>query len=182
VLLWHSTFFINSLAHVFGRRRYATEDTSRNSVFLAILTLGEGWHNNHHYYPSSCRNGFFWWEWDPTYYALRALSWLGIVKDMKAAPKRMLQANRVGDGNFDIGMFRASWSKAARAVHAASAHMGEYVHDKRSTAGDAIAGTRETLVERRQALEGFVHSSMESAEELAKASRRRQRELAVEQH
>jgi stearoyl-CoA desaturase (delta-9 desaturase) len=182
VLLWHSTFCINSLAHVFGRRRYATEDTSRNSVFLAVLTLGEGWHNNHHYYPSSCRNGFFWWEWDPTYYTLRILSLVGIVKDMKAVPKRMLQANRVGDGNFDIGMFRASWAKAARAVHAASAHMGEYVHDKRTNAGDALAGTRETLAERRQALEGFVHSSMESAEELAKASRRRQRELAVEQH
>jgi stearoyl-CoA desaturase (delta-9 desaturase) len=143
-------------------------------VFLAILTMGEGWHNNHHYYPSSCRNGFYWWEWDPTYYVLVGLKRIGIVKEMKAMPTRMLRANRVKDGNFDIGMFRASWAKAARAVHAAGAHMGEYVHDKRHHAG-------ESLTDRRQALEGFVHSSMESAEELAKASRRRQRELTVDQ-
>ena len=73
VLLWHGTFFINSLAHVFGKRRYETSDTSRNSMILALLTSGEGWHNNHHHYQSTANQGWFWWEVDLTWYVLRAL-------------------------------------------------------------------------------------------------------------
>ena len=107
VLLWHATFTVNSLAHVMGRRRYATEDTSRNSALIAALTLGEGWHNNHHYYQASARQGFFWWEWDPTYYALKVLSGLHIVKGLRQPPARVRLANRVAEGTFDIGMFRA---------------------------------------------------------------------------
>jgi stearoyl-CoA desaturase (delta-9 desaturase) len=168
VLLWHSTFFINSLAHVFGRRRYATTDTSRNSALLAVLTMGEGWHNNHHYYQSSCRNGFFWWEWDPTFYVLTALSWVGIVRDMKKPPERLLRINRVRDGSFDIGMFRASWAKAARAVAASRIHL-PHLHASRAAEGG------HGLHERRASLEHFVHSSLESAEALAEASRRAQR-------
>ena len=64
VALWHGTFLINSLCHVFGRRRYQTSDTSKNSLILALITFGEGWHNNHHYFPSSVRQGFYWWEID----------------------------------------------------------------------------------------------------------------------
>jgi len=86
VLLWHGSFAINSLAHVFGRRRYATSDDSRNSFLLAILTSGEGWHNNHHHYPSSARQGFRWWEVDVTYYVLRALSLVGLVWDLRRPP------------------------------------------------------------------------------------------------
>ena len=86
MLLWHGTFTINSLTHMFGSRRYATTDNSRNSAVLAAVTLGEGWHNNHHYYQASVRQGFFWWEIDPTYYVLCILSWLGIVWDMRAPP------------------------------------------------------------------------------------------------
>ena len=82
-LLWHATFTINSLSHVFGTRRYETSDTSRNNWLLALLTLGEGWHNNHHYYMASARQGFFWWEVDFTYYILRALSALGVVWDLR---------------------------------------------------------------------------------------------------
>ncbi|MGZ8752099.1 MAG: acyl-CoA desaturase [Acidimicrobiia bacterium] len=89
VLLWHATFTVNSVAHVFGRRRYDTTDTSRNSLLVALLTGGEGWHNNHHHYPSSARQGFFWWEIDATYYGLKALSWLGIVKDLRQPPERV---------------------------------------------------------------------------------------------
>ena len=70
VLCWHATFIINSLTHMFGRRRYMTRDDSRNSLILALITLGEGWHNNHHYYQSSTRQGFFWWEIDLSYYVL----------------------------------------------------------------------------------------------------------------
>jgi len=91
VLLWHSTFTVNSVAHVFGRRRYDTTDTSRNSLLVALLTGGEGWHNNHHHYPSSARQGFFWWEIDITYYGLKMLSWVGIVKDLRRPPERVLR-------------------------------------------------------------------------------------------
>ena len=77
---------MNSAAHVFGRRRYDTDDTSRNSLLIALLTGGEGWHNNHHHYQASARQGFFWWEIDPTWYVLKAMSWVGIVKDMKSPP------------------------------------------------------------------------------------------------
>jgi len=95
VLCWHSTFMVNSLAHVMGRRRYATDDTSRNSWFIALFTLGEGWHNNHHYYQASARNGFYWWELDVTYYVLKAMSWVGLVHDLKVPSRAVLEANRV---------------------------------------------------------------------------------------
>ncbi|MGH7788849.1 MAG: acyl-CoA desaturase [Candidatus Binatia bacterium] len=90
-LLWHATFTINSLSHVFGSRRYDTGDTSRNNVWLALLTMGEGWHNNHHHYMNSVRQGFFWWEVDASYYVLRALSWFGIVWDLHMPPKRLTE-------------------------------------------------------------------------------------------
>ena len=90
VALWHGTFVINSLAHLFGRRRYNTADTSRNSLLLALVTLGEGWHNNHHHYMASVRQGFFWWEIDITYYILRVISWVRIVRDLRLPPPSIL--------------------------------------------------------------------------------------------
>jgi stearoyl-CoA desaturase (delta-9 desaturase) len=86
VALYHATFSINSLAHRVGTRRYATRDASRNNVWLALVTFGEGWHNNHHHYPASARQGFYWWEIDLTYYGLRLLERLGIVHDLKPVP------------------------------------------------------------------------------------------------
>lgn len=83
---YHITYSINSLAHVFGKQRYHTADESRNNWLLAILTLGEGWHNNHHHYPAAARQGFYWWEIDITWYALKLLSWMGIVWDLKPVP------------------------------------------------------------------------------------------------
>ena len=91
VLVYHATFCINSLAHVHGRKRYVTGDDSRNNWLLALLTMGEGWHNNHHAYQSSARQGFRWWEVDVTYYVLVALSWLGIVWDLKKPPEQVLR-------------------------------------------------------------------------------------------
>jgi stearoyl-CoA desaturase (delta-9 desaturase) len=88
-----ATFFINSLAHVWGTRRYDTTDTSRNNLALAIITLGEGWHNNHHFYMSSARQGFFWWEVDFTYYTLRFLAWLRVVRELKEPPAWALAGN-----------------------------------------------------------------------------------------
>jgi stearoyl-CoA desaturase (Delta-9 desaturase) len=86
VVCYHATYTINSLSHVFGKQRYRTGDTSRNNWMLALLTLGEGWHNNHHHYPNSARQGFYWWEVDITYYVLKVLSWLGIIWDLKPVP------------------------------------------------------------------------------------------------
>jgi stearoyl-CoA desaturase (Delta-9 desaturase) len=91
VLVYHATFCINSLAHVSGSKRYVTGDDSRNNWLLALFTMGEGWHNNHHAYQSSVRQGFRWWEIDPTYYLLRALSWLGVVWDLKIPPEPVLR-------------------------------------------------------------------------------------------
>jgi stearoyl-CoA desaturase (delta-9 desaturase) len=99
VLLYHATFCINSLAHVHGRKQYVTGDDSRNNWLLALFTMGEGWHNNHHAYQSSAQQGFRWWQLDMTYYILRALAWLGIVWDLKAPPGRVLSnKRRLGSG------------------------------------------------------------------------------------
>jgi stearoyl-CoA desaturase (Delta-9 desaturase) len=91
VLVYHATFCINSLAHVRGSQRYLTADDSRNNWLLAIFTMGEGWHNNHHAYQSSVRQGFRPWEIDPTFYLLKALSWVGIVWDLKTPPRSVLR-------------------------------------------------------------------------------------------
>ena len=90
VALYHVTFAINSLAHTYGTRRYATDDDSRNNLWLALLTFGEGWHNNHHFYPNSARQGFRWWEIDISYYLLVAMSWLGLIWDLKPVPAHVL--------------------------------------------------------------------------------------------
>lgn len=92
VLLYHGTFCINSLTHLVGRRRFPSPDSSRNSFLLALITLGEGWHNNHHYYPGSERQGFFWWEIDITHYVLTVLSWTGLVWDLRSPPARVLRS------------------------------------------------------------------------------------------
>lgn len=91
MVLYHATFCINSLAHVHGRKRYVTGDDSRNNWLLAFLTMGEGWHNNHHAYQASARQGFYWYEIDLTYYVLVAMSWLGIVWDLKTPPMQVLR-------------------------------------------------------------------------------------------
>lgn len=94
VLLFHSTVTINSLGHIWGKKRFATEDDSRNNAFLALLTLGEGWHNNHHRWPASARQGFYWWEVDITYMVLKAMSWLRIIRDLRPVPAHILAEGR----------------------------------------------------------------------------------------
>ncbi len=94
VFLWHGSFFVNSLAHVIGRQRYVTGDDSRNNWWLALITLGEGWHNNHHHYQSSTRQGFYWWEIDITFYLLKLLSKLGIVWDLQEPPEEVVAGER----------------------------------------------------------------------------------------
>jgi stearoyl-CoA desaturase (delta-9 desaturase) len=89
IFLWHGTFTINSLSHIFGSRRYETTDTSKNNPYLALITMGEGWHNNHHHYQSSAAQGFRWYELDLSFEILRVLSWLGIVWDLRLPPARV---------------------------------------------------------------------------------------------
>jgi stearoyl-CoA desaturase (delta-9 desaturase) len=91
VLLFHGTSSINSIAHLVGSRRYETEDSSRNNFLLALLTLGEGWHNNHHQHMSCTRQGFYWWEIDLTYYALRLLEWSGLIWNLRPVPPEAYQ-------------------------------------------------------------------------------------------
>ena len=97
VLLWHGTFTINSLSHIFGNRRFPTADTSKNNWLLALVTLGEGWHNNHHYYMASARQGFYWWEVDITYYGLKALTWFGVVRELRKVPDKVLAEGQALD-------------------------------------------------------------------------------------
>ncbi|MGK4001995.1 acyl-CoA desaturase [Sorangium sp. So ce1036] len=93
--LMHGTFTINSLSHVFGSRRYATTDTSRNNFWLALITLGEGWHNNHHHYMSSANQGFFWWEIDVSFYILRGMEKLGLIWELRTPPAHVLRKNLI---------------------------------------------------------------------------------------
>jgi stearoyl-CoA desaturase (delta-9 desaturase) len=109
-VLWHGTFVINSLAHVIGRRRYETGDESRNSLLLALVTMGEGWHNNHHFFPSTANQGWFWWEVDASYAILRGLKVAGVVRDLRLPPAHVRLAHRLGTGR------RLSAREAEKAV------------------------------------------------------------------
>ncbi|MCO8126866.1 acyl-CoA desaturase [Acidimicrobiia bacterium EGI L10123] len=161
IAVWHGTFLVNSMAHVVGRRRYVTSDTSRNSAVIAVLTLGEGWHNNHHHYQASARQGFRWWEWDPSFYALWLLERVGIVRDLKRPSERIVQSNLIEAGHFDVGMFRTGWQQAAARLAA----MGDQ-------AGDALA-------ERRQALEDRIEAVRHDLDAHRRAQREAMAELAA---
>ena len=183
VLLWHGTFLVNSMAHVVGRRRYATPDTSRNSFVIALITGGEGWHNNHHYLPASVRQGFRWWEYDPTWYALKGLAVLHVVRDLKRPPSRLLDQARVRDGAFDIGMFRSYWERAARVTGERIADLSarpvapsSEVSDTAAAAGPTVAsepGVPPGSDEQLSTLAGLITRALESADQLAASTRRR---------
>ncbi|MBA3696574.1 MAG: acyl-CoA desaturase [Methylotenera sp.] len=95
VVLYHATFTVNSLAHVWGKRRYATSDHSRNNLWIALVTMGEGWHNNHHHFPGSARQGFYWWEIDFTYYGLKVLAALGLIWDLRTVPVEIRESRKI---------------------------------------------------------------------------------------
>ena len=143
VAVWHATFSINSLAHVVGRQRYLTGDHSRNNWLLALLTMGEGWHNNHHAYQASVRQGFHWWEYDPTYYALRILSWFGLVWDLHLPPPAVIKGEqRLGRLVIDriAGQLAASFpvNQIAHQVREALTHSPRW-----GELQDRIASTRD---------------------------------------
>jgi stearoyl-CoA desaturase (delta-9 desaturase) len=147
VLLYHATFCINSLAHVRGRRRYVTGDDSRNNWLLAFFTMGEGWHNNHHAYQSSVRQGFRWWEYDATYYVLKALSWVRVVWNLKLPPLEVL---------------RNEQRLAARVINRAAAQLAASFNT------DWIAGAVAAALERPQlaALQESLMAARERATEV----------------
>jgi stearoyl-CoA desaturase (delta-9 desaturase) len=120
VLVFHATFCINSLAHVHGRKRYVTGDDSRNNWFLALFTMGEGWHNNHHACQSSVRQGFRWWEVDCTYYLLKLLSRVGLVWDLKKPPPEVIR-NEQRLGSRVIGRAAAELASSFNADRIAAA-------------------------------------------------------------
>jgi stearoyl-CoA desaturase (Delta-9 desaturase) len=93
--LAHATFAINTVNHMFGSRRFETVDESRNNPLTALFAVGEGWHNNHHRYQRAARNGFYWWEFDPTWYVIRAMKAVGLAWDVQAVPKRIYEEARV---------------------------------------------------------------------------------------
>ena len=97
VVLWHGTFTINSLSHLLGQRRFETKDTSRNNFWLALITLGEGWHNNHHAFCGGAKAGFYWHELDITYYGLRVMQFFGLISDLGAPPESVLARGREND-------------------------------------------------------------------------------------
>lgn len=107
VLLWHGTFFVNSLNHLWGSRRYNTTDTSRNNFFLAILSMGEGWHNNHHHYCTSANQGFYWYEIDLTFYLLKAMEAVGLIWDVRTASEDVKNRDRV-DGTGTVSTTAAA--------------------------------------------------------------------------
>ncbi len=151
VLLWHGTFLVNSMAHVVGWRRFVTSDTSRNSLVIALLTNGEGWHNNHHHYQASARQGFRWYEWDPSYYVLWMLSKVGIVRDLKQPTPEILATGLVRAGHFDVGMFRTRWHVAAERLAAVGGHAAESLADRRHVLEARVDAARHDLDEHLRA-------------------------------
>ncbi len=151
VMLWHATFLVNSMAHLVGTRRYATSDSSRNNAFVALVCMGEGWHNNHHHLQSSCRQGFKWWEIDVTYYILKFLSIFRIVWDIKRPNPTAKEAALIADGAYDIGMFRFHWDKATTRV--------------------ASATQRDDLLEVRAEFSDLADRTLEAAERLGAQTR-----------
>jgi stearoyl-CoA desaturase (delta-9 desaturase) len=117
VLVWHMTWSVNSLSHLFGYRTYDTGEDSRNNWLVALLAAGEGWHNNHHRFQSCTRNGFYWWEIDPTYYGLKMLSWTGLIWGLKPVPQSILDEGIHADHHASVAA-----AEAARAASAQSSH------------------------------------------------------------
>jgi len=146
VLVYHATFCINSLAHLRGRVRYVTGDDSRNNWLLAFFTMGEGWHNNHHAYQASVRQGFKWWELDATFYILKGLSRLGVVWDMKTPPERVLRNEQ-----------RVGW----RVVDRAAGRLAAQFDSERIALAIAAARHGPDLAALKQSLARAGHQSIE---------------------
>ena len=147
VLLYHGTFCVNSLAHLVGSRRYVTKDSSRNSLPLALITMGEGHHNNHHYFQSSVKQGFFWWEIDLSYYVLQLFRLLRLARNLRMPPIQILKRNRIKDGHFDIGMFHVHWTKASAVLAKAGQKQLDYYEAKKAAMREFLDNARKAAEE-----------------------------------
>jgi stearoyl-CoA desaturase (Delta-9 desaturase) len=147
VLLYHVTFMINSLAHVFGNRRYATRDTSRNNLILSLLAGGEGWHNNHHHYMASANQAFRWWEIDTSFYLIKLASFVGLTWDVRKVPKYMMEKHLIKNGEADIGMFEKHWQNALEALENARSKTGAMYGERRKELDALIAATKAKVEE-----------------------------------
>ena len=172
IVLWHATFTINSLSHTFGTRRYATSDTSRNNPLLALLTLGEGWHNNHHHFQASARQGFFWWELDISWCVLRVLGLFRLVRELRQPSAAVLARDRIKNGAFDLGMFRAAWRRAGAAVSRSHATLSAPVAIATEALQARQAALEAVIHAKRVALEEAVSASLQAAEELTRTTTR----------
>ncbi len=163
VLLWHGTFFINSLTHVFGRRAFPTNDTSRNSFLLAVVTMGEGWHNNHHYYPSSAAQGFRWWQLDVTYYVLWLLERIRIVKGLRPAPSPAVITSALPAARTRL---EAAGDEMAERIERLSRRWDELADRARSSAQEAVTDleeARRNAVRRLELLQAEYGAAMDRA-------------------
>lgn len=142
VLLWHGTFTINSLSHLWGRRRYETTDTSRNNPVLALVTLGEGWHNNHHRFQAAARNGFFWYEIDITYYLLKLFATVGIVWDLRPVPKQLLDSSHESWIKNKVDEVR---TEAKHMVATASTSISDTAHEVMASVQQKVDGVAHAL-------------------------------------
>jgi stearoyl-CoA desaturase (delta-9 desaturase) len=146
-LLYHGTFTINSLSHVFGTRRYKTTDTSRNNWLLALLTLGEGWHNNHHYHQNTANQGWFWWEVDLSYYSLKALSWVGVVSDLRLPSDAVKYAYKKysPEVQAELNAPTSFWVEAKTRRKAAEEKVREALSAAKGAAKGAAAAAKESV-------------------------------------
>ena len=144
VILYHGTFTINSLMHLIGKRRFATTDTSRNSMILALITCGEGWHNNHHHYQGSTSQGYYWWEIDLSFYALKILQWLGLAEGVRRQSKIAMERRLIRDGYADLALFQSHLERAMRALREAKSQTTEICQEKIQTLEATLKKIRET--------------------------------------
>lgn len=173
VLLWHGTFTINSLSHTWGWQRYKTTDTSRNNPILAIVTLGEGWHNNHHRYQASARNGFFWWEYDITYYGLKLLSALRLVRSLRPVPKVLLDPSNESWIQNQLAVAKTALEEKTATVKVA-------LEAKTAMVKEQIDETTEQVKAKIEEQTATVRASIEETTETVKEKARVVGEKAIE--
>ncbi|MCF6227650.1 MAG: fatty acid desaturase [Planctomycetes bacterium] len=147
VFLWHGTFCINSFTHIWGRRRFATRDTSRNSFILALVTGGEGWHNNHHHYQAACRQGLYWWEVDWTFYILWTMSKVGLVKNLRKAPERIVNSRRIAQQSTDIGLILNHIEQAEQALVMKMSNASDSLKEQQQAIVELLQKTKNTIEE-----------------------------------
>ena len=183
VFLWHGTFSINSVMHVFGRRVFPTRDQSRNSMIFAFVTMGEGWHNNHHYYPSSAAQGFVWWQVDVTYYLLWLLERARLVKGLRRAPsdavRKVLDAARTSKSRFDAALDAAGENVADR-IDRLSRRWDEIADLARAGALDALAELEAARASAAQRVEALQEEYFAALDRAGTAAEKRLEELRAE--